>query len=250
MIDTHCHLDECENIDEVIKKMEEHIIIVSGTNDESNLKVLELCHRYNNVYGTLGIHPEEIDNLTNRSFDIIENNLNDEKIVGIGEIGLDYYWRNDNKEEQQQLFIKQIELANQYHKCIVVHSREAINDTYEIIKKHASQIKVDIHCYSGSVEMAQQFIKLGCVLGIGGVVTFKNAKKLQEVVSNIDLKHLVLETDSPFLSPEPFRGNKNEPFNVYYVAKKIAEIKNIDIDDVISQTTANAISQFDLPITL
>lgn len=250
MVDTHCHLDELEDIDAVIKKMDKHIIIVSGTNDNSNLKVLELCEKYKNVYGTLGIHPEEIDNLTDKSFKIIEENLTNPKIVGIGEIGLDYYWRNDNKMAQKDLFIKQIELASKYYKSIVVHSREAVSDTYEIIKKYAKDINVDIHCYSGSVEMAKEFVKIGCRLGIGGVLTFKNGKKLQEVVEKIDLQHLLLETDSPFLSPEPFRGKPNEPYNVFYVAQKIAEIKNISTEKVISQTTENAIRQFDLQVTL
>lgn len=247
MIDTHCHLDCCSNIDEVINKMKDNIMIVSGTNDESNLKVLEYCSKYTNVFGTLGIHPEEIDNITNDSFNIIESNINNPKIVGIGEIGLDYHWKDDNKEEQKNLFIKQIQLAKKYNKAIVVHSRDAINDTYEILKEYAKGVKIDIHCYSGSLEMADRFIKLGAKLGIGGVVTFKNGKRLQEIVEKIDLKHFLLETDSPFMSPEPYRGQENEPYNVYYVAKKIAEVKQISIDEVISQTTNNACTQFDLP---
>jgi len=246
MIDTHCHLDEYENIDEVIKKMDEHILIVSGTNDKSNRKVIELCEKYKNIYGTIGIHPEEIDTLTDNSLKFIEANINNPKIVGIGEIGLDYYWNKENKQEQQKLFIDQILLAKKCNKCIVIHSRDAINDTYDILSKYARDIKIDIHCFGGSLEMAKKFIELGAVLGIGGVVTFKNGKKLQDVVKNIDISHLVLETDSPYLSPEPFRGKINEPYNVYYIAKKISEIKNMSIDDVILKTTANAIRQFDL----
>ena len=209
MIDTHCHLEDFENVDEVIKKMDNHIIIVSGTNDETNLNVIKLCNKYENVYGTIGIHPEDIDRLSENSFKILEDNITNKKIVGIGEIGLDYYWNKENKEEQKELLIKQLDLAQKYNKCVLIHSRDAINDTYEILKNY--KIKMDIHCFSGSLEMANKFIELGAVLGIGGVVTFKNSKKLQEVVTNVDLKHLVLETDSPYLAPEPLRGTKNEP---------------------------------------
>lgn len=244
MIDTHCHLEDFENVDEVIKKMDNHIIIVSGTNDETNLNVIKLCNKYENVYGTIGIHPEDIDKVSENSFKILEDNITNKKIVGIGEIGLDYYWNKENKEEQKELLIKQLDLAQKYNKCVLIHSRDAINDTYEILKNY--KIKMDIHCFSGSLEMANKFIELGAVLGIGGVVTFKNSKKLQEVVTNVDLKHLVLETDSPYLAPEPLRGTKNEPYNVYYVAKKIAELKGITIDEVLSQTTINACHQFDI----
>lgn len=250
MVDTHCHLDCCSNLEEVIKKMEGHTIIVSGTNDVSNLKVIELCNKYKNVFGTLGIHPEEIDSLTEESFKIIEDNINNSKIVGIGEIGLDYHFQSDNKEEQKNLLIKQIEIARKYNKSIVIHSRDAISDTYDILEKHAKGLKIDIHCYGGSLEMAERFIKLGARLGIGGVVTFKNGRKLQEVVKAIDIEHLLLETDSPFLSPEPYRGMENEPYNVYYVAQKIAEIKGMKVEEVIEKTTLNACSQFDLPILL
>ena len=244
MIDTHCHLEDFENVDEVIKKMDNHIIIVSGTNDETNLNVIKLCNKYENVYGTIGIHPEDIDKLSENSFKILEDNITNKKIVGIGEIGLDYYWNKENREEQKELLTKQLDLAQKYNKCVLIHSRDAINDTYEILKNY--KIKMDIHCFSGSLEMANKFIELGAVLGIGGVVTFKNSKKLQEVVTNVDLKHLVLETDSPYLAPEPLRGTKNEPYNVYYVAKKIAELKGITIDEVLSQTTINACHQFDI----
>ena len=150
----------------------------------------------------------------------------------------------NNMEEQKELLTKQLDLAQKYNKCVLIHSRDAINDTYEILKNY--KIKMDIHCFSGSLEMANKFIELGAILGIGGVVTFKNSKKLQEVVTNVDLKHLVLETDSRYLAPEPLRGTKNEPYNVYYVAKKIAELKGITIDEVLSQTTINACQQFDI----
>ena len=246
MIDTHCHIfnEYYNNIDDILNKMKENIIIISGTNDLDNQEVIKLCNEYPNVYGTLGIHPTE--NVTDDSFTFIEKNINNSKIVAIGEIGLDYYW---NKDENQKIkFIKQLDLARKYNKPVVIHSRDATAETYEILKEYQDLKKV-IHCYSGSLEMALKFIKINCKLGIGGVITFKNSK-LKDVVKEIDLKYILLETDSPFLTPEPLRGTKNEPYNIIYVAKKIAEVKNISLEMVLKQTTMNAIAQFDLPINL
>ena len=249
MIDTHCHLlkQYYENIDEVIKKMENNIMIVSGTNKEDNKEVINLCSKYKNIYGTIGIHPTEISLINEDDFVWLENNINNSKIVGIGEIGLDYYWNKENKEQQKQVFIRQLELAKKYNKSVVIHSREALNDTYQILKKYGQDLKIDIHCFTGSMEMANEFIKLGCKLGIGGVLTFKNNVKLVETIKQISLDSILLETDSPFLSPEPYRGKTNEPYNILFVAKKIAEIKSQSLDKVLKVTTENAISQFDLP---
>lgn len=233
-----------ESLDEIVKNMD-GLMIVSGVDDKSNLEVLDLISKYDNVYGTLGLHPENIDSLTKNSFDIIEQNLNNPKIVGIGEIGLDYYWVKDNKEDQKALLIKQLDLAKKYSKPIVVHSREAIKDTYDILKNY--KLKGTIHCFNSSLEMAREFIKLGYKIGIGGVVTFKNAKKLCEIVENIDIKDILIETDSPYLTPEPFRGQRNEPKNVYFVALKIAELKRMTLEEVIEETYKNAINEFDLP---
>lgn len=246
MIDTHCHIfpEYYENLEDVINRMGNNKIIVSGTNENDNREVLELCKKYENVYGTLGIHPTEKYN--DNVIKMIEDNIDNSKIVGIGEIGLDYYWEKNNKEEQKKFFIKQIELARKYNKCIVVHIREAINDAYEILEKYAKGMKIDIHCYSGSLEMAEKFINLGCKLGIGGVLTFKNNVKLVEVVKKLDLSNFMLETDSPFLTPEPYRGKRNEPYNIIYVANKIAEIKNIPVTEVLNITYNTSISQFDL----
>ena len=251
MIDTHCHLsyDEYENIDEVINKMKDNIIIISGCDRRTNQEVIKICNKYDNVYGCLGIHPESVEESTKEDLNYIEKNLNHPKIVAVGEIGLDYYWTKDNKNIQQTWFRKQLELAKKHDKCVVVHSRDAIRDTYDILKESNIK-KIDIHCFSSSLEMANKFIKLGARIGIGGVLTFKNSDKLKEIVSSVDIKHLLLETDSPYLTPEPHRGKKNEPFNVYYVAQKIAELKNESIESVIEKTTQNAIEQFDLPIVL
>lgn len=247
LIDTHCHLStsDYDNLDEVIKSMD-GIMIASGCDDKTNNEVIKLVNEYNNVYGTLGIHPEEIDKLSKNSFKIIEENINNPKIVAIGEIGLDYHWVKDNEKKQKEIFEYQLKLAQKYNKPIVVHSRDAIQDTYDTLKKY--KLKGTIHCFSSSLEMAKEFIKLGYKIGIGGTLTFKNSKKIQEIVKDISLNDILLETDSPYLSPEPFRGKKNLPSNVYYVALKVAEIKNVDVKSVLSITNSNAIKEFDLDI--
>lgn len=248
MIDTHCHLDkeEYDNLDEIINHMGKNIIIASGCDLKTNKNVIDLVNKYDNIYGTIGFHPEEIDNYNDESLTFLEDNLSNPKIVGIGEIGLDYHYSHDNKDQQIKAFIEQIELAKRFNKTIVIHSREAIEDTYNVLEKYLNNNKAILHCYSGSLEMARRFKKLGLKFGIGGVVTFKNSQKLQDVVEELDITDLVLETDSPYLCPEPFRGKKNEPYNIAYVAQKIAEIKNIDYDKVLEITTKTAISQFDL----
>ena len=245
IIDTHCHLsyDDYENLDNIIKNMD-GIMIASGCDDKTNKEVLELVKKYDNVYGTLGIHPEEIDNINDNSFKLLEENLNNPKIVGIGEIGLDYYWVKDNKERQKEIFKYQLDLAQKYNKPIVVHSRDSIQDVYDILKEY--NLKGSIHCFNSSLEMALLFIKLGYKIGVGGVITFKNSKKLQEIVKEIDIKNILLETDSPYLTPEPYRGKRNQPYNVHYVALKISELKNIEVNDVIDTTSNNAKEIFDL----
>ena len=249
LIDTHCHLDEYskEELEPILDHMKDHIMIVSGVNDITNHFVVDLCNKYDNIYGVIGIHPEEVDHVSEDSFAYIESILNHPKIVGIGEIGLDYHYTKENVEKQKEIFIKQIELAQKYHKTIVIHSRDAIQDTYDIIKQYRN-LQFVLHAYSGSVEMAKQFVQLGVKLGIGGVVTFKNAGKLIEVVKQLPMDHFLLETDSPYLTPEPYRGKKNEPYHVKLVAEKIAEIKGMDVEQVIAMTTHNAIFTFSLPI--
>ena len=251
MIDTHCHIlkDEYDNKEDVIKNMKGNIMIVSTASPNDIEEVIELINKHQNIYGTIGIHPEYADTYSIEDLKKIEKNLNNPKIVGIGEIGLDYYYTKENKENQKELFIKQIKLANKYGKTIVVHSRDAVEDTYNIIKQYKnSDIKCDLHCYSGSLDMAKKFIKLNTKFGIGGVLTFKNEKKLKEIVKQLELENFVLETDSPYLTPEPFRGQKNEPQNIKYVAKHISQIKNKDISEVFETTTKTAIKLFDLKI--
>ena len=251
LIDTHCHIsnEDYENKEEIIKNMENNIMIVSTASPKDIEEVVNLCETHKNIYGTLGIHPEFADTYKDEDLQKLEKYLTHPKIVGIGEIGLDYHYTKENKEKQKELFIKQINLANKYQKTIVIHSRDAIEDTYNIIEKYKSKnIKCNMHCFSGSLEMAERFVKLGVKLGIGGVLTFKNEKKLKEIVHALDIHNFVLETDSPYLTPEPLRGQKNEPRNVKYVAAKISQLKGISYAKTLEITTQTAIRQFDLKL--
>lgn len=252
-IDTHCHLDskDYDNVEDVIKRVENNILIVSGVDDRTNKEVIALCNKYKNIYGTIGLHPSEIHDNYEETLKFVENNMSNPKIVGIGEIGLDYHYDNVDKNLQRKVFQKQIELVKKYNKTIVIHSRDAAQDTLDILKKSSiTNNKVVMHCYSYSKEMAYEFIKMNIKLGIGGVLTFKNAHKLKDIVEELSLNNFLLETDSPYLTPEPHRGEKNEPCNVIYVAKKIAELKNLPLDEVLEVTTSNAICQFDLKLDL
>lgn len=247
-IDTHCHLyqEYYDDIDKLIKEIEDSgvkRIIVNGCDMKSNLEVLELVKKYDIVYGALGFHPTELDDYNEDCLSFLREHINDKKIVAIGEIGLDYHYENTNKEKQIDVFKKQLNIASMYHKPVIVHSRDSINDTYNILSEY--ELKGSIHCFSGSLEMAKRFVKLGYCLGIGGVSTYKNAKNIINVIKDIDLEYLLLETDSPYLSPVPHRGEKNTPCNIPIIAKKISEIKNIDISLVSRTTTDNADRLFD-----
>lgn len=243
MIDTHAHLFKEYYTDEekmnIINSFNGYII-VSGTDDSTNREVLNLKHK--NVFITLGIHPEAVLEYKKSDLNFIETNIN--KIVGIGEIGLDYHYEKETRDKQICLFKTQLDLAKKYNKAVVIHSRDAINDTINILKNYKDVRKV-FHCYSGSIESANELIKLDTYFGIGGVLTFKN-NKLVDVVKKLPLERIVLETDSPFLSP--FRGQKNEPKNICLVAQQIAQIKGISYEEVLNITTRNAIRLFDLNI--
>lgn len=247
MIDSHAHIlsEYYEDIDSLIKELKSKKILkvincASGFKDID--EILNLSKKYNGfLYPAIGIHPENVNDLDNieKLEDLIKNN----KIIAIGEIGLDYYWTKDNKELQKELFNKQLDLAEKYNLPIIVHIRDSIGDCYDILKTR--KLKGIIHCYSGSYEMAINFIKLGYKLGIGGVLTFKNSK-LRELIEKIGINDLVLETDSPYLSPEPFRGKQNNPYNVYYVLNKLSLITGIDNNKILEVTNNNITSIFDI----
>lgn len=249
MIDTHCHLDKenYEDVSDVIEEMKNDYMIASGYDIKTSENVCNLIKTYDNIFGSIGIHPSEVKKFKISDINLIENMIS-EKIVAIGEIGLDYHWDKDNKEEQKEFFIAQIKLAQKYNLPIVIHCREAIEDTYNILERYLNGHKAVLHCYSGSYEMSLRFAKLGVKFGIGGVLTFKNSQKLTEVVEKMDISNFVLETDSPYLTPVPYRGKTNHPFYIKYVAEKIAEIKDLSFDEVIETTTKTACSIFDLNI--
>ena len=235
IFDTHAHYDDRqfeEDREELLGSMRENgveLIVDAGSDIASWDKIEQLTDRYPFIYGAIGVHPDEVGELLAR-----------EKMVAVGEIGLDYYWDKENRDLQKMWFIRQLELARQLDLPVIIHSREAAADTMEIMKQYAGELSGVIHCYSYSKEMAQEYIKMGFYIGVGGVVTFKNAKKLKEVVENIPLTSIVLETDCPYMAPEPNRGKRNNSAYIRYVAEKIAELKGITYEEVVEQTEKNA----------
>ncbi len=247
-IDVHCHLDSnyYDDIDKVInnaKKNNVNKLIYNGCNKKSNKEVIKLINKYDSVYGAVGYHPTELDDVNEKDYELLESLLSNKKIVAIGEIGLDYHYPDTNKEKQKYAFRRQLELAEKHNIPVIVHSRDAIQDTFDIMSEY--NIKGVIHCFSGSVEMAKEFIKKGFLISVGGIITFKNAKNIIEVIKNIDLSYILLETDSPYLTPEPFRKEQNEPMYIPIIAIKIADILNVSIEEVSSKTTDNAKRLFD-----
>ncbi|MGN0017616.1 MAG: TatD family hydrolase [Candidatus Gastranaerophilaceae bacterium] len=245
-IDTHSHLDMIDDVEtstivsdaekENVKK-----IIIPTINEENFDAVLNICNKYDNVYCLLGIFPNEAKTWTDKTADNIKKLAkNNSKVVGIGEIGLDYYWDTSYVELQKEIFIKQIELANELNLPIEVHDREAHKDTLDILKKYNKTSDVVLHCFSGSVEFSRECIKEGYYLALGGVVTFKNAKKMKDVAIDIPLDKLMLETDAPYLTPTPYRGKTNYPKYIPLIAQEIAKLKNIDFDTIMNVSTENA----------
>ena len=246
IFDTHAHYDDKQfdhDREEILGQMEAAgvgCIVNASATIGSWEKVLELTRKYPFIYGMIGVHPDEVGALDEETFARMESLLQEEKIAAVGEIGLDYYWDNESHDMQKMWFIRQLQLARKYTLAVNVHSREAAADTMEILKSHAQGMKGIVHCYSYSREMAKEYVEMGYLIGIGGVVTFKNAKKLKEVVQAVPLSHIVLETDCPYLSPEPNRGKRNSSLNLPYVAQAIAELKGVDVREVIRVTEENA----------
>ena len=246
-IDTHCHifLEYYEDIDRLINDIKEsgvNKVIVNGCDMKSNLEVLELVKKYDIVYGAIGFHPTELEKFKDDDINFLREHINNEKIVAIGEIGLDYHYDNTDKEKQIDIFKKQLDIASEYNKPVIIHSRDAIQDTYDILNEY--NLCGSIHAFSGSLEMALEFIKLGYYLGIGGVCTYNNAKNLVRVIENVDLAYILLETDSPYLTPEPYRMKQNSSCYIPIIAKRIADIKGIDVELVGKITTNNAYGCF------
>ena len=246
-IDTHCHLsmEDYLDIDKVIEENKDALvekIVVSGCSRESIEEVMDLKDKYDMVYVTIGYHPEYADTVTESDLDYLKSLLGEKKVVGIGEIGLDYHYTKENKDKQIWLFEEQLKIADAFNLPVVIHSRDATMDTINILKKY--KVKGIIHCFSGSLETANIYISMGFLLGIGGVVTFKNSK-LKDVVKEVPLESIVLETDSPYLAPVPFRGKINSSKYLEFIANFIADIKNISVDELAEITSRNASSLFD-----
>lgn len=249
IFETHAHYDDerfLEDQDEVIESMPEKgigRIINVGASIESSKTSLDLAKKYEYVYAAVGVHPSGVDGLNEETFSWLKEQTSDDKTVAIGEIGLDYYWDKESEVQKMQRmwFRRQMELARVVNLPVIIHSRDAAEDTMTLMKEiHAEEIPGVIHCYSYSKEMALEFIKMGYYIGVGGVVTFKNAKKLKEAVEAIPLERILLETDCPYMAPEPNRGTRNDSSNIPYVIAKIAELKGISEEEIERVTEENA----------
>lgn len=247
--DTHAHYDDRafdadrETLLQSLGEGDVKLIIDPGCDAPSSRRALELAERFPFVYAAVGLHPEELDKYSPESFEEICSMARHPRCVAIGEIGLDYYWDASHKEEQKALFRRQIELALELDKPVIVHDREAHGDCLEIVRDYPG-LRGVFHCYSGSAEMAKELLKLGWYLGFDGPVTYKNARKALEVLELCPMDRMLMETDSPYLSPVPMRGKRNDSSNLKYVAEKIAQVKGISPEQAAALTLANGCRLF------
>lgn len=247
IFETHAHYDDDafeEDRDVLLGRMHEEgieYIVNIGCSMENSRDITGWIKRYDFLYGTVGVHPGEVENLTEEEMEELAELSRREKILAIGEIGLDYHYEEPARETQKHWFIRQLEVAKDRKLPVVIHSRDAAQDTLDILKAEQDGITGGvIHCFSYGVEMAREYLNMGYYIGIGGVVTFKNGKKLKEVAAYTPLDCIVLETDAPYLSPVPFRGKRNCSLYLSYVAEEIAAIKGISVDEVYEKTVENA----------
>ncbi len=252
MIDSHAHLDEerfDEDRDEFIKSLKENAIsyVINPSSDmETSRRVVELSNKYENIFAAVGIHPHDAEGFKEEDLDELRQLSKDERVVAIGEIGLDYYYDNSPRDIQKEVFRKQLELSHELDLPVIIHTRDAMGDTYDILKEFESRVRGVMHCYTGSIEMAEKFMKLGFYISIAGPVTFKNAVNVREMAKQIPLERLLIETDSPYLAPVPNRGKRNDPTNVRYVADMLANLKEIQIDKIIEHSRENTVELFSL----
>lgn len=245
IFESHAHYDSskfAEDREELLNSMQENgigTIINVGATWKSVTTVLALAKEYPFIYAALGLHPDEVGDLNEERFEFLRKQCQHEKVVAIGEIGLDYYWDNESHDVQKEWFIKQLHLARELDLPIIIHSREAAEDTLHIMKEHAKGLRGVIHCFSYSKELAEEYVKMGFYIGIGGVVTFKNGKKLKEIAAAIPLESILLETDCPYLAPEPHRGKRNSSLYIPHIAQEIADLRGITYEEVVAQTEQN-----------
>lgn len=252
IFETHAHYDD-EQFDmdreTLLSSMPEQgvgtIVNVSATY-ASCQRVVDLVQKYPFMYAAVGIHPDEVGSLNEERFQQMKELCKQEKVVAVGEIGLDYYWDNESHDLQKEWFVRQLDLARELNLPVLIHSREAAADTMEIMKQYGQGLKGVIHCFSYSKEMAAEYVKMGFYIGVGGVVTFKNARKLKETVQEIPLTSIVLETDCPYLAPVPYRGKRNNSAYIKYIAEEIAGIKGVSYEEVVEQTEKNARDLYNL----
>lgn len=240
--DTHCHITSefYTNIDEIVenaRKRNIHKLIIDADDIDSCYEVVDIASRFDNVYFTLGIHPEHVDEDVTKLREIVEQNKDNPKFVAIGEIGLDYYYTKENKDKQLKLLNEQMTIAKEYNKPVIIHSREATKDTIDTLKEYPEVIG-DIHCFSGSLETAREYIKMGYYIGVGGVATFKNAN-IKDVIKELPIDRILLETDSPFLAPTPLRGTTNEPANIDLIAEFLSDYLGLEKNELSRITEEN-----------
>ena len=243
LIDTHAHLDMVDDYDIAVENALKNgvkKIILPAVEEKDFHKIISISEKYDNVYFQLGVHPSEAKTWNDTVENVIRELSSHEKLVAIGEIGLDYYWDKTFVDIQKDVLIRQILLANELNLPIVIHDREAHKDCMEIVKEYNKNSEVIFHCFSGSVEMMRECVKNAWYIALGGVVTFKNAVKMKDVAKEIPLEYLLLETDSPYLAPVPYRGKNNEPAFVKYVAEEIANLRGISFEEIADITTQNA----------
>lgn len=255
LFDSHAHIDDSDfdsDREELLKALPDFGIaklVNIGSDTESSLKSIELSAQYDYIYAAVGIHPQNAADFKSTDIDLLRNLAdNSKKVVALGEIGLDYHYDDPLKEVQKQCFNAQMQLAKDLNLPVVLHIRDAYEDALDVMKYFGRmQARGVVHCFSGSVEFAEEVLKLGYYIGIGGVLTFKNAKKLINVANKVDIDNIVLETDCPYMAPTPFRGQRNDPSKVFYVAEKLAQIKNTTTDIIIDKTYHNANLLYGIP---
>lgn len=251
LIDTHAHLtDEAFDDDRLfiirdLSNFNVKAVINPGCNVKDSKMAVELAEEFDNFYAQVGIHPEEVSRMGESDLEIIEKLAQNYKVVAIGEIGLDYYWRDDNKDEQKEVFIKQLEMARRLNLPVVVHTRDVGEDAYEILKDF-TDLKVQIHCFSEGLDLLDKYMDLGFYISIGGVVTFSNGENEKLAASHVDINRLMLETDSPYLTPEPYRGLRNDPRKIIEVAREIAKLRGMKLKKLEKRTSKNAEEFFGL----
>lgn len=249
IFETHAHYDDPafdRDRDRLLALLKDEgiaPIVNIGASIETTKSTVELAHRYDHVYAAIGVHPSDCGDLTEKDIEWLKDLGSDEKVVAIGEIGLDYHYDEPDREIQKKWFIRQLELAGDTSLPIVVHSRDAAQDTFEIIKDFRG-LRGVIHCFSYSAELAREYVKMGYYIGVGGVVTFKNGRKLHEVVKEIPLESIVVETDAPYLSPEPYRGRRNSSAFIPYIIERIADLKNVSYETVERVVYENAVDLY------